>query len=134
MKSNKSPVYCAYCGRVAHRCDCATPDSRLQRFRARNPAAAAYPPRWLPTPYKRGVPPQVKRRERAVLQANYAAWYAQLVAHDGVQCLNCGATIDLVIDHVIPVAKGGISQPENLQLLCKTCNNLKGKLAVDCRE
>ena len=127
-------LYCAYCGRVAQRCECAAEDSRLRRFLARSVTVPEYIPCWLPTAYKRGVPPQIKRRERATLQANYAAWYAQLTAKHGERCLNCGADTDLAIDHVLPVAKGGLSQPENLQLLCKTCNNLKGKLAVDCRE
>ncbi|BCN30265.1 DEAD/DEAH box helicase family protein [Anaeromicropila herbilytica] len=30
------------------------------------------------------------------------------------------------IDHKIPMAKGGLSIPENLQLLCRTCNLRKG--------
>jgi 5-methylcytosine-specific restriction endonuclease McrA len=38
-----------------------------------------------------------------------------------------------VLDHVIPVAKGGQSVLENLQLLCAECNRLKGKLVIDCR-
>lgn len=45
---------------------------------------------------------------------------------DGGACVDCGATFDLQFDHVIPVAMGGASTPENLQLLCAPCNRVKG--------
>lgn len=127
--------YCAYCGRVAHRCPCAADESRARQFFARSPQDFA--PQWMDTPYKRGVPPQIKRRERAILRKHHKAWYAQLVAEFGEQCANCGATPDdttpLAIDHVIAIAKGGLSEYANLQLLCAECNRIKGKLCVDCR-
>lgn len=44
---------------------------------------------------------------------------------DGGRCANCGANFDLQYDHVIPVALGGASTVENLQLLCATCNQEK---------
>ncbi|MEL6272546.1 MAG: HNH endonuclease signature motif containing protein, partial [Chloroflexota bacterium] len=83
--------------------------------------------------YKRGVPPQVKRRERAIAKRNYNAWYAALVEQYGKVCLHCGATDDLKIDHVVSVARGGKSEYENMQLLCATCNTAKSKLVYDCR-
>lgn len=87
----------------------------------------------MQTPCKRGVPPQIKRRERRTLRRHYTDWYTALVTRYGERCLNCGADSDLVIDHVVSVAKGGLSQFDNLQLLCATCNTLKGKLCIDCR-
>jgi 5-methylcytosine-specific restriction endonuclease McrA len=45
---------------------------------------------------------------------------------DGGQCVECGSKFDLQYDHVIPVALGGASTVDNLQLLCGECNRLKG--------
>lgn len=44
---------------------------------------------------------------------------------DGGKCADCGSTFDLQYDHVIPVALGGASTVENLQLLCAECNRQK---------
>ena len=44
---------------------------------------------------------------------------------DGGQCVNCGSEVDLEYDHIIPVAKGGSSTVQNIQILCKTCNRRK---------
>lgn len=45
---------------------------------------------------------------------------------DGGKCRNCGSTTELQFDHVIAVAMGGSSEPENLQILCGPCNRRKG--------
>lgn len=126
--------YCAYCGRVKHRCQCAEEDSPAQQFFARS--NREFTPQWMSAPYKRGVPPQIKRRERNTLRRNYDNWYQQLVEKDGAVCLNCGlaeSEIKLVIDHIQSIAKGGLSEVDNLQLLCSECNRIKGKLCIDCR-
>jgi 5-methylcytosine-specific restriction endonuclease McrA len=47
-------------------------------------------------------------------------------ARDGGRCRQCGASSDLQFDHVIPVALGGGSTPDNLQILCGPCNRRKG--------
>lgn len=57
--------------------------------------------------------------------------YSKSTKDNGLMCCSlCGkasATKALFhIDHIIPMAKGGLSVSENLQLLCKTCNILKG--------
>lgn len=36
----------------------------------------------------------------------------------------------LTIDHIIPRSKGGKSTDENLQILCKRCNSVKGNLVI----
>jgi tetratricopeptide (TPR) repeat protein len=47
---------------------------------------------------------------------------------DGGKCVNCGSEIDLEYDHIIPVAKGGSSTIQNIQILCKKCNRKKHAL------
>lgn len=68
-----------------------------------------------------GVAEGVPRREpipRAVRQAVFE--------RDGGRCVGCGAAFDLQYDHVIPLALGGGSTAENLQVLCGECNRRKG--------
>lgn len=124
-------VYCVYCGRVAHRCLCEEVNSDLQKFLVRN--GKIYKPQYRDNHYKRGVPPQIKKRERANMRKHYQAWYQQLVEAYGEVCANCGESEKPVIDHILPIAKGGLSEMDNLQLLCATCNRIKGKLVIDCR-
>lgn len=45
-------------------------------------------------------------------------------------CAGCGKVFPtrlfLQVDHIVPMAKGGLSVPDNLQVLCRTCNQRKG--------
>jgi 5-methylcytosine-specific restriction endonuclease McrA len=44
---------------------------------------------------------------------------------DGGQCVQCEGRFDLQYDHILPVARGGATTIENLQLLCADCNRRK---------
>jgi hypothetical protein len=44
---------------------------------------------------------------------------------DGGRCVECVSNFDLQYDHVLPVALGGATTVENLQLLCADCNRRK---------
>lgn len=53
----------------------------------------------------------------------------EIMRRDGYRCRHCGAFQDgarLEIDHIIPISKGGLSTPDNLQTLCHRCNEKKG--------
>lgn len=48
-------------------------------------------------------------------------------------CCRCGVTGPLTKDHIVPVYHGGGEDIENLQPLCKPCNEGKGMNRVDYR-
>ena len=53
----------------------------------------------------------------------------RLYAEQSGECPGCFRHYDLDgmdIDHIVPLAAGGTNDPGNLQLLCKTCNQIKG--------
>ncbi len=49
-----------------------------------------------------------------------------ILKRDGFKCKICGASqkdgAKLQVDHIIPVSKGGKTEPSNLQTLCSRCN------------
>ncbi len=52
-----------------------------------------------------------------------------LYKEQGGKCNGCGrkvAKVDLEVDHIIPLSKGGSDRFNNLQLLCSRCNSSKG--------
>lgn len=44
---------------------------------------------------------------------------------DGGRCVECDGRFDLQYDHILPVAHGGGTTLQNLQLLCADCNRRK---------
>lgn len=44
---------------------------------------------------------------------------------DGGKCVECDSNFDLQYDHILPVARGGATTVQNLQLLCADCNQRK---------
>ena len=57
---------------------------------------------------------------------------SEIKQRDHYTCLQCAVSVAaephllLEIDHIMPVSKGGLSTPENLQTLCWRCNRSKG--------
>lgn len=52
----------------------------------------------------------------------------------GNKCLWCGKTnIELTVDHVVPLIKGGTNYIENIQPLCRVCNSKKHDKILDFR-
>ena len=50
----------------------------------------------------------------------------RIFKRDDYKCKICGSKDNLIIDHIIPFSKGGITEIDNLQTLCKNCNSKKG--------
>lgn len=53
------------------------------------------------------------------------AQWQSLLTILGAVCLRCGETSLIQRDHIIPLSKGGVNHPTNLQPLCKRCNEVK---------
>lgn len=53
-----------------------------------------------------------------------------VLERDGYKCAWCERTLDLHIDHIIPVSKGGQNTLDNMQILCSTCNHLKANYII----
>lgn len=45
---------------------------------------------------------------------------------DNGRCVECSATQYLEFDHIIPWSRGGATSFDNLQILCRGCNQAKG--------
>jgi 5-methylcytosine-specific restriction endonuclease McrA len=66
---------------------------------------------------------EARRKERSrhiPSQVRQEVW-----ERDEGACLRCGAEEDLQFDHIIPWSLGGSHSPENMELLCGTCNREK---------
>jgi hypothetical protein len=68
-------------------------------------------------------PRSARERERRRVTARVRA---RILERDGESCGFCGTEHDLQIDHIFPVALGGKSDDDNLQVLCGPCNRAKG--------
>ena len=53
-------------------------------------------------------------------------WRRDIKAAFNNQCVYCGSTENLTIDHVKPKALGGRDQVSNLVCSCRRCNQSKG--------
>ena len=94
----------------------------LNRWRRENPAAC--------------TAEHTRRRAKQVAAGGKftAAEWVALVDHYGGKCLCCGRTdVKLTADHVIPVSKGGTSNIDNIQPLCRSCNSHKNDKSIDYR-
>lgn len=49
----------------------------------------------------------------------------RILDRDGRKCAQCGSTVKLEIDHIIPISKGGREDEDNMQVLCQKCNRTK---------
>ena len=62
-----------------------------------------------------------------------AAEWEDLCKSYHYRSLDCGKCKKLEADHVVPVTKGGTSNIDNIQPLCRRCNAKKGTKCTDFR-
>jgi len=74
----------------------------------------------------------VERKRRAQMKGSSgthtAADLAKTLKAQGHRCAYCRADLRRVkkhVDHIVPLALGGSNGPENLQYLCRPCNQSK---------
>ena len=72
-----------------------------------------------------------EKRFHGTIPRNIPIWLRKEILERDRCCVSCGSFENLEIDHIIPVSKGGSSERENLQILCKTCNRKKAARTED---
>ena len=76
---------------------------------------------------------QANRRAREQGLKISASDYRELANILGEICQRCGDHEQLQWDHVLPLSKGGLHHPTNIQRLCRPCNEKKQASCVDYR-
>ena len=86
--------------------------------------------------YKRENPDKVRKlaHKRRAIARNSGGVYSvsdleRIKIGQRMRCANCKSCLKQSgyhVDHVVPIAKGGTNWPDNLQILCPSCNLSKG--------
>ena len=103
----------------------------MRRWRAANPdhkdRAKAYMQEWMSRPEVRLQRAADQRKRKARIMASSSVTADQIrarVEYFGGKCWMCGG-IATTIDHVKPLAKGGLHLASNLRPACSQCNTRK---------
>lgn len=81
------------------------------------------PSRPITGPKKPRVVSKIRRTREQAYTSNWDAIAYEVKRRAGFKCQKCGASGPLEADHIIPVAKGGLTIMFNLQALCHTCHS-----------
>lgn len=76
-------------------------------------------PNYMPSQQRAKKPHNVKQGIAAGIR--WAVW-----GRDNFTCQQCGKRSHLAVDHILAESKGGATEMDNLQTLCKSCNSRKG--------
>jgi hypothetical protein len=87
----------------------------------------------LLTRIDRAVPQIQTRSKKLNVECKLTVAQLRKLIYDsyGQPCKFCSRILvnnNFVLDHKIPISKGGTSNVDNLQLICKSCNGRKGSL------
>lgn len=85
--------------------------------------------------FNMGMPAVVRIRHRIESSKKRIKFSRQnVLARDKFRCQYCGAhgrNVELTFDHVVPRARGGKTEWENIVMACKDCNARKGDLTPE---
>lgn len=73
--------------------------------------------------------PPIERGQKAKRSKNTKKARARIIARNGPNCHWCQAMLTLetsTLDHVIPISRGGLNNPNNMVLACEPCNKGRG--------
>ena len=79
--------------------------------------------------FRSGPPSRRVVRRAMSMQARFDA-----LTRDQYRCIYCGrgsGIVELQIDHLVPVAKGGTNDPDNLVAACRDCNAGKSDATLE---
>ena len=77
------------------------------------------------------LPRRNRRADQLFLHEQRRAIKRAMMRDCSRRCVYCASALELevaTIDHVFPLAKGGVHDPGNLVAACSRCNRLKGDM------
>lgn len=78
-----------------------------------------------PTPRPVGPKRDSNKARRGLSHKKWAKIRHRILERDEWACRYCGSDDDLTCDHVVPLARGGGNDDENLVAACRSCNSSK---------
>ena len=76
------------------------------------------------------------RKSSVIGKLQYGIWFKikKFYNFTCLRCLKNEPEIELTIDHIIPISKGGLHTKSNIQPLCRSCNSIKHTKSIDFRK
>ena len=114
----------------------ADPEAARERFRRRyaaNPEKAREDARKRSRKYHEAHPGRkAEQRQARRAKTPYSPELAALMAElRKLPCTYCGSTDKITIDHVVPLARGGKHEADNLAPACGSCNSSKNDTLLE---